>query len=1154
MLEKLGLPPKPSMRGATWVLDASHCQACSSHFSFLNRKHHCRRCGGIFCGSCTSQRMLLRGQGDSPVRICEPCKKLEEAARVELRHGRNTKNTKGNLKAASSEEDELLAQLLGAQKQPTQLPLSLLATSSSSSTSKEQSLNEENEIIRSLSTDSPLSLPGGDVSPDELRQKAIDEKEMHRILKSQGKPDQALQAFKRARDLERQADTLEIVLRKNRRMAAAKVHNPDKVNKKQDNKRDDLATELRDLGWTDADLQAETNPKNLTVEGEFSNILGEIAKKPSSEGKQKGVDNSQVIAMKKRALLLKREGKLTEAKEELKKAKILEKELEERAILGESDDSDDELAELIHGLDGHGKTNDQFDPNMDSSGPIELPPMGFDIEKLLSGDLDHFGDFDVTNEDLHDPDLNSVLKSFGWDEEGDGNLGGDHSSITPDEDHLGEESVKDQVHTLKKEAVIQKRAGNMSEAMALLKKAKLLEKNLLEVGSKESPPEIKVTVSQPNTAAKPNFAGGKPGLRNKLTIQRELLAVKKHALALRREGKIEESDRELERGKLLEKELEEADSRSNVPLNRNPVTVNANPLEMGDEMEETEVTESDMRDPGLLSVLQNLGWDEEENSGAAASDNIAKRPQRKNKLEIQRELLAIKKRALALRREGKIEESQRELESAKLLERELDDLNTAASESKRNHEPAIPVPIENPLTLLEESTQTHVTETNMQDPALMSDMSNLGWDTDKGAGVAPSPLLQEKASQKEMVKSFPIKDATVIRSGGGNKEAGTKAEKTETDKQDPKAPAVLNTMGLNVNEGAGVELPNSVLERKARKSKAEIQRELLLLKRQALQLRRQGKEEEAESELEKAKELEEQLAELESRSVLASEQPLMSQPVMDSTLTASRVTEKPIYVTQTEAPSLDAHPLTEKAISLDQINKDLLLPDENSLKNNILMHKRKALALKREGKISEAKEELRQAKLLEKSLEESSQTHHLTATVESEVVPESKPVQTRKSIPTRDRVKIQQESLSHKRNALKLRREGKIAEAEAEFEIAKSLETQLDDSAGEDVSSSSDVAVEDFLDPQLMSALRSIGWGESDIGTVKQEPSKRVVVEKETRAAVTVPRDDERLKMEGEIKREKMKALQLKRAGKEKEALEVLRNAKLMEKKLASIS
>lgn len=54
-------------------------------------QHHCRRCGGLFCNSCTQQRMMLRGQGDSPVRICEPCKKLEEAARFEMRYGHKSR-------------------------------------------------------------------------------------------------------------------------------------------------------------------------------------------------------------------------------------------------------------------------------------------------------------------------------------------------------------------------------------------------------------------------------------------------------------------------------------------------------------------------------------------------------------------------------------------------------------------------------------------------------------------------------------------------------------------------------------------------------------------------------------------------------------------------------------------------------------------------------------------------------------------------------------------------------------------------------------------------------------------------------------------------------------------------------------------------------
>ncbi|RVW14371.1 hypothetical protein CK203_097457 [Vitis vinifera] len=50
---------------------------------------------------------------------------------------------------------------------------------------------------------------------------------------------------------------------------------------------------------------------------------------------------------------------------------------------------------------------------------------------------------------------------------------------------------------------------------------------------------------------------------------------------------------------------------------------------------------------------------------------------------------------------------------------------------------------------------------------------------------------------------------------------------------------------------------------------------------------------------------------------------------------------------------------------------------------------------------------------------------------------------------------LQQESLSHKRSALKLRREGRIEEAEAEFELAKALETQLEELAAHDAAKSS---------------------------------------------------------------------------------------------------
>ncbi|BBH00861.1 phosphoinositide-binding protein [Prunus dulcis] len=63
ILEKIGLPAKPSLRGNTWVVDASHCQECTSQFTFINRQHHCRRCGACFATAAPSKECLLRGQG-----------------------------------------------------------------------------------------------------------------------------------------------------------------------------------------------------------------------------------------------------------------------------------------------------------------------------------------------------------------------------------------------------------------------------------------------------------------------------------------------------------------------------------------------------------------------------------------------------------------------------------------------------------------------------------------------------------------------------------------------------------------------------------------------------------------------------------------------------------------------------------------------------------------------------------------------------------------------------------------------------------------------------------------------------------------------------------------------------------------------------------
>ncbi|GLH06956.1 Ras-like GTP-binding protein RhoL [Gryllus bimaculatus] len=51
-----------------------HCSDCNTKFDFLRRKHHCRRCGRIYCGSCCDTRIgLPRMCFVDPVRVCEKC-------------------------------------------------------------------------------------------------------------------------------------------------------------------------------------------------------------------------------------------------------------------------------------------------------------------------------------------------------------------------------------------------------------------------------------------------------------------------------------------------------------------------------------------------------------------------------------------------------------------------------------------------------------------------------------------------------------------------------------------------------------------------------------------------------------------------------------------------------------------------------------------------------------------------------------------------------------------------------------------------------------------------------------------------------------------------------------------------------------------------
>ncbi|OQR87853.1 hypothetical protein ACHHYP_08010 [Achlya hypogyna] len=50
------------------------CEVCAKSFSALRRKHHCRVCGGVVCGTCGAYTNLLVGGGMVNVRVCGSCR------------------------------------------------------------------------------------------------------------------------------------------------------------------------------------------------------------------------------------------------------------------------------------------------------------------------------------------------------------------------------------------------------------------------------------------------------------------------------------------------------------------------------------------------------------------------------------------------------------------------------------------------------------------------------------------------------------------------------------------------------------------------------------------------------------------------------------------------------------------------------------------------------------------------------------------------------------------------------------------------------------------------------------------------------------------------------------------------------------------------
>lgn len=71
--------PDGKKNTAYWIPDAQapKCMACGARFSLITRRHHCRNCGGVFCGKCASKRRAVPERGyREMVRVCDACDTL----------------------------------------------------------------------------------------------------------------------------------------------------------------------------------------------------------------------------------------------------------------------------------------------------------------------------------------------------------------------------------------------------------------------------------------------------------------------------------------------------------------------------------------------------------------------------------------------------------------------------------------------------------------------------------------------------------------------------------------------------------------------------------------------------------------------------------------------------------------------------------------------------------------------------------------------------------------------------------------------------------------------------------------------------------------------------------------------------------------------
>lgn len=154
--EKLTLSNSPtamfdSKTPADWI-DSDACMICSKKFSLLNRKHHCRSCGGVFCQEHSSNNIALPDMGIyESVRVCDSCfedydLKRHDESKKSKKHRHRRRRDKDY--STPEEEEELIRRAIELSLKESRNSASsepIVPIVESKSTGKKEKIEEEED-------------------------------------------------------------------------------------------------------------------------------------------------------------------------------------------------------------------------------------------------------------------------------------------------------------------------------------------------------------------------------------------------------------------------------------------------------------------------------------------------------------------------------------------------------------------------------------------------------------------------------------------------------------------------------------------------------------------------------------------------------------------------------------------------------------------------------------------------------------------------------------------------------------------------------------------------------------------------------------------------------------------------------------------------